>query len=138
MKEPKPQGLWFDVVLPAEAMGFCSLISWGLDSVRGGSRWPPVLSNIMLVSMRGTQTPQDLWYHTSGMLQLWLRARCVGKTPFHVGHRHSHQLLWPPCQLPALLMGLVRLHSKVRPPGSGPLPLGGDSRETALEPPAGF
>lgn len=46
--------------------------------------------------------------------QLWLRARCVGKTLFYVGYRHSHQLLWCPCKLPELLMGIVKLHSRVR------------------------
>lgn len=51
-----------------EAMGFCYPFSQGLDLVRGGSSRPPVLSNVMLVSVRGAWTLQDLWHHTSGVL----------------------------------------------------------------------
>lgn len=46
-----------------EAMGFCSLISWGLDLVRSGSTRPPVLSKVMLVSEENTDSLRSLAAH---------------------------------------------------------------------------
>lgn len=113
-------------------MGFCSLISGGLESVRGGSSSPPVLSTVRLVSMRGTRTLQDLWHHASGVLvglagrpAAVVKSQVCGENTFLCWHRHSRWLLRCPHSLPALLTGLVRLHSRVRPPCSGLLPLGG-------------